>query len=78
MKRIVISFVAVVMLAGLTQTAEAQWVRRYYYRPMFASPRFYRAPVVVSQPTTVVYTRRRPILGRTVVRTRPAYRRVIF
>jgi hypothetical protein len=80
MKRFLISVVAVVMGALLAQEAEAQWVRRYY-QPMFVSPppvtRVYRAPIVTYQPSTVVYTRRRPILGGTVVRTLPGYRRSV-
>jgi len=50
--------------------------------PVFVSPapvtRVYRPATVVYQPTTVVTTRHRPILGGTVVRTRPGYRRVVF
>lgn len=77
------------MFAGLARSAEAQWVRTYHppvvvspAPPVFVSPapvtRVYRPAVVMYQPTTVVYTRHRPILGGTVVRTRPGYRRVVF
>lgn len=49
---------------------------------VFVSPapvtRVYRPVTVMYQPTTVVTTRNRPILGGTVVRTRPGYRRVVF
>ncbi|MEZ6073481.1 MAG: hypothetical protein R3C10_25200 [Pirellulales bacterium] len=100
MKRFAVSLFTIVALASMAQSAQAQWVRRYYYRPMFAAPapviapapvftpapviapapvaRVYRAPVVMYKPTTVTYTRHRPILGGTVTRTRPAYRRVVF
>jgi hypothetical protein len=51
-------------------------------QPVFVSPapvtRVYRPVTVMYQPTTVVTTRNRPILGGTVVRTRPGYRRVVF
>jgi len=51
-------------------------------QPVFVSPapvtRVYRPVTVMYQPTTVVTTRNRPILGGTVVRTRPGVRRVIY
>lgn len=40
--------------------------------------RVYRAPIVTYQPVRYTYTRRRPILGGTVTRTRYGYRRVVF
>ena len=40
--------------------------------------RVYRAPIVTYQPVRYTYTRRRPILGGTVTRTRYGYRRVAF
>jgi hypothetical protein len=80
MKKFAISVVTIVLVALLSQTADAQWVRRYY-RPVVVAPRpvtrVYRAPTIVYQPTAVVYARRRPILGGTVVRTRPGYRRAV-
>jgi hypothetical protein len=95
---------ALAILAGLTQSASAQWVRTYHApvvvssQPVFAAPpqtvfmappqpvfvspapvtRVYRPVTVMYQPTTVVTTRNRPILGGTVVRTRPGVRRVIY
>jgi hypothetical protein len=51
-------------------------------QPVFVSPapvtRVYRPVTVMYKPTTVVTTRNRPILGGTVVRTRPGVRRVIY
>ncbi|MGE3242066.1 MAG: hypothetical protein AB7G28_26025 [Pirellulales bacterium] len=85
---------ALVTLVGLAQSAEAQWIRTYHApvvvspQPVFVAPQpvmvapqpvtVFRPPVVMYQPTTVVTTRHRPILGGTVVRTRPGYRRVIY
>jgi hypothetical protein len=50
--------------------------------PVMVAPqpvrRVYRRPVVTYHPTTVVTTRHRPILGGTVVHTRPGYKRVIW
>jgi hypothetical protein len=85
---------AVVLLACLASSAEAQWVRRYY-QPMWVAPQpmvvapapvvvgprpvtVYRPPLVTYQPTQVVTARNRPILGGTVIRTRPGYRRVVW
>lgn len=80
MRRIVLFIVALFVVALSTQTSQAQWGRRYY-RPVVVAPtpvmRVDRRPVMVYQPTTVVYTRNRPILGGTVVRTRPGYRRTV-
>lgn len=51
-------------------------------QPVFVSPapvhRVYRRPVVSYQPTTIVTTRHRPILGGTVVHSRPGYRRIVW
>lgn len=93
MKNLAFALLALVLVAGLAPTAEAQWGRRYY-QPMWVSPQpvvvhrpviVERAPVVVHRParvtyhpTTVVTTRRRPILGGTVVHSRPGYKRVIW
>lgn len=81
MKRLVLiqfTFVAALLIAG---TAQAQWVRRYYHPVFVPAPqpvvRVSRAPIVVYQPTTVVTTRQRPILGGTVTHARPGYRRVV-
>jgi hypothetical protein len=80
MRRFVISLFTATILVFFAQAAEAQWGRRYY-RPVMVAPapvaRVARGPVVVYQPTTVVYSRRRPILGGYSVRTRPAYRRTV-
>jgi hypothetical protein len=81
MKRIVFAIFTFVMIALLTSTAEAQWMYRRSYRPVVVAPQpmmpVYRRPTVVYQPTSVVYSRRRPILGGYSVRTRPAYRRTV-
>ncbi len=87
MKRFALSIFAVMALFVLAPEAKAQWVQTYrpvyrrVYQPMFVAPpvtRVYRAPMVVYQPSTVVYSRRRPILGGTVVNTRPTYRRTVI
>lgn len=94
MKRALVYAFATAVFAGLAQSANAQWVRTYHApvvvspQPVFVSPQpvvvapqpvtVFRPPVVMYQPTTVVTTRNRPILGGTVVRTRPGYRRVAF
>jgi hypothetical protein len=58
---------------------QSVWVQP---QPVFVSPapvhRVYRRPVVTYQPTTVVTTRHRPILGGTVVHSRPGYRRIVW
>jgi hypothetical protein len=84
MKRVAISIVALMMLTLFTDSADAQWARRYYrryYRPVLVAPqpmmRVHRRPTVVYQPTTVVYSRRRPILGGYSVRTRPGFQRTV-
>ena len=66
MKRIALYLLAAAVVLIASESVNAQMVWRTYRRPM-----------VVYQPTTVVYTRNRPILGGTVVRTRPAYRRTV-
>lgn len=77
MKRIGKFFAVMMIVACLAEAAEAQWV----YRPVAVAPRgvtrVYRRPTVFYQPTTMVYSRRRPILGGYSVRTRPAYRRTV-
>jgi hypothetical protein len=94
MKRALLFAFAVTMFAGLAEGANAQWIRTYHApvfvspQPVFVAPQpvvvapqpmtVFRPPVVMYQPTTVVTTRNRPILGGTVVRTRPGYRRVIY
>lgn len=77
MKRVAIAFAVAVILAFLTEAASAQFL---YRRTVVAPPPpvvVHRGPAVVYQPTTVVYSRRRPILGGYSVRTRPAYRRTV-
>lgn len=84
MKRIVLCLIAIVGTLGMAEAVQAQWVR--YYRPVYR--RTYqpvyrqvapvrRAPMVVYQPTTVVTTRNRPILGGTVSRAQRGYRRTV-
>lgn len=72
------TFVAVILF---TSASQAQWVRRYYQPVFVPAPQpvmqVSRAPVVMYQPTTVVTTRHRPILGGTVTHVRPGYRRVV-
>jgi len=112
MKNFAVSLFAVVSMACLAPSAEAQWVRRYY-QPMWVAPQpvvvapapvvapqtvivqrpvvVQPAPVVVGpqpvtvfrppvvyQPVPVMTVRNRPILGGTVVRTQPGYRRVVW
>jgi hypothetical protein len=79
MKRIAICLIALALATIVTQRAEAQWATRVYH-PVWVAPQpavVHRAPVVVQRPP-VVYTRHRPILGGTVVRTRPGGRYVVW
>jgi hypothetical protein len=85
MKRIALCLLAAVVVLMMAETVSARPVAwRYYRRPV--AWQYYRRPVAVSsrrpvvvyQPTRVVYTRQRPILGGTVVRSRPAYRRTVM
>jgi hypothetical protein len=94
MKRALGYVFAAAVVASFAPSANAQWVRTYHApvvvspQPVFVSPQpvvvapqqvtVFRPPVVTYQPTTVITTRNRPILGGTVVRTRPGYRRVIY
>lgn len=94
MKSLILTTVALVTIAACTSHAQAQWVRHYQPvfvqpqpvfvqpRPVVVSPapvhRVYRRPVVTYHPTTIVTARHRPILGGTVVHTRPGYRRVVW
>lgn len=81
MKRLVLMQIALVGSLLITDAAQAQWVRRYYHPLVVPAPqpvmRVSRAPVVVYQPTTVVTTRHRPILGGTVTHTQRGYQRVV-
>lgn len=93
MKCFISSVFAVVLVACLATSAEAQWVRRYYQpawvapQPVFVQPApvvvqpqpvtVFRPPAVVYQPAPVTTVRNRPILGGTVVRG-PGYRRVVW
>jgi len=78
MKRLAVSIVAAVIFVSLAETSSAQF---FYRRTVVAPPPpmvvANRGPMVVYQPTTAVYSRRRPILGGYSVRTRPAYRRTV-
>ena len=79
MKRFAAILFAIVMVAVLAPQADAQWVTRTYH-PVWVAPQpvvVHRAPVVVHRPP-VVYQRHRPILGGTVVRTRPGGRYVVW
>jgi hypothetical protein len=79
MKRFTICFLALATVAMFTPHADAQWATRVYH-PVWVAPQpvvVHRAPVVVHRPP-VVYTRHRPILGGTVVRTRPGGRYVMW
>lgn len=79
MKRFALPLFALVIVAVLMHRADAQWVQRVYH-PVWVAPQpvvVHRAPVVVHRPP-VVYTRHRPILGGTVVRTRPGGRYVVW
>jgi hypothetical protein len=77
MKFFAILVLAVLMFSTAPPTAEAQWG----YRPVVVAPRpamrVDRQPTVFYQPTTVVYSRRRPILGGYSVRTRPGVQRTV-
>lgn len=77
MKRFATLILTVLMFSSLFSSAEAQWV----YRPVMVAPRpavrVYRQPTVIYQPTTVVYSRRRPVLGGYSVRTRPGFQRTV-
>ncbi|SFH55862.1 hypothetical protein [Planctomicrobium piriforme] len=83
MKRFGMLVLFVLMFSALPSSAKAQWV----YRPVMVAPTqpvrmyqrvYYRRPMVVYQPTRVVYSRRRPVIGGYSVRTRPAYRRTVI
>ena len=77
MKRLALSVAVCAMVWFFSQAAEAQWL----YRPVMVAPQpapvMVRQPMVVYQPTTVVYQRRRPILGGYSVRTRPGVQRTV-
>jgi hypothetical protein len=82
MKRFALCLCAIVGLLLTADAAQAQWVRHYHLPTAVVAPppvtRVYRAPMVVYQPTTVVTTRHRPILGGTVTRAHHGYRRMVF
>lgn len=79
MKRFAAIGLAFVLVVALAPQARSQWVTRAYH-PVWIAPQpvvVHRAPAVVYRPP-VTYMRHRPILGGTVVRTRPGYRHVIW
>ena len=74
-------------LMTVAQSAHAQWVTQWH-APMVVAPqpvlvahppvvRVHRAPMVVYHPRRVS-ARHRPILGGTVVHTRPGHHRVVW
>ena len=63
---------------GVVVAPQVQWVTPGVVVAPTPVVRMYRAPVVAYQPMTVVTSRRRPILGGTVIRTNRGYRRVVF
>lgn len=78
--------VATVVSGAWASSADAQWATRVY-RPVVVAPQpVWVAPQpvwVTPQPMVVqtpprVYTRHRPILGGTVVRTRPGTKQIIW
>jgi len=76
---------AFVIALAFAPPAQAQWAT--WHAPVVVAPqpvivhhpvtRVYHAPRVVYHPSRV-YTRHRPILGGTVVRTRPGHRQIIW
>jgi hypothetical protein len=78
--------VATAVSCSLAGSADAQWATRVY-RPVVVAPQpvwiapqpvwIAPQPMVVQTPPRV-YTRHRPILGGTVVRTRPGTKRIIW
>ncbi len=86
MARLGLRLIALLLAIACTRDAQAQWATQWPApvvvapQPIFVAhpPVTYvrRAPVVVYHPR--VYTRHRPILGGTVVRTRPGHRHIIF
>ncbi len=77
---------AALLTISIAQSAHAQWATQWH-APVVVAPQpvfvhhpvthVHRAPVVVYHPRRV-YARHRPILGGTVVRTRPGHRQVIW
>jgi hypothetical protein len=78
MKRFAFCLFTIVGTLLMAEAAPAWTVRRYYHPVVMAPRPVMRAPMVVYQPTTVVTTRHRPILGGTVTHARREYRRVIW
>jgi hypothetical protein len=78
MKCFALCLVAIVGTLLMAEAAPAWTVRRYYHPVVVAPAPVWRQPVVVYQPTTVVTTRNRPILGGTVTHARREYRRVVW
>lgn len=90
MTRIAISFVVVAAALAFSQSAQAQqpWIVHQptivhkpvvVHQPVVVHPgvvTHVRPPVAVYKPTTIRYTRNRPILGGSVNRYRRGYRRV--
>lgn len=80
--------VAAVLAVSRASNAQAQWATQWH-APVVVAPQpvfvthhpvvthVHRPPMVVYQPRRV-YTRYRPILGGTVVRTRPGYHRGVW
>lgn len=93
MSRRLAPLAAFVIVLAFSTSAQAQWATQWHapvvvapqpvvvaHRPVVVHQpvhRVYRSPVVVQHPTRV-YTRRRPILGGTVVHTRPGHRQIIW
>jgi hypothetical protein len=80
------SLFAVLLAFSAAPKAQAQWATQWH-APVVVAPQpvfVTHHPVVVHRPPMVVYhpprvyTRHRPILGGTVVRTRPGHRQIIF
>lgn len=82
--------VATIVSCAGAGSADAQWATRVYHpvvvapqpmwvqpQPVWVTPQPMRAPMVVKTPPRV-YTRHRPILGGTVVRTRPGTKQIIW
>lgn len=80
--------VATSLAVSLAPKTQAQWATQWHapvvvaQQPVFITPQpvvthVQRPPMVVYHPRRV-YTRHRPILGGTVVRTHPGHRHIIF
>ena len=87
MIRRLVSLIAIVLIVSVASNAQAQWGTQWH-APVVVAPQpvivthrpvvyVHRSPMVVYHPRRV-YTRHRPILGGTVVHTRPGHHRVVW